>query len=84
RDADAHLLAAQYSAMLGRQKDALRYLDFSLHTGVNDPETLYFAAIIHNQLGNRTEAISFLQAAIRRGYSMAEIQHTPELSTIKP
>jgi len=84
RDADAHLLAAQYCAMLGRKEEALQFLDFSLHTGINDPETLYFAAIVHNQLGDASIALDFLQRALRQGYSRSEIERTPELSSLRP
>jgi eukaryotic-like serine/threonine-protein kinase len=84
RDADLHLLAAQYSAMLGRKQDSLQFLDFSLHTGINDPETLYFAAIVHNQLGDAGRALEYLHKALRQGYSQSEIERTPELSSLLP
>jgi eukaryotic-like serine/threonine-protein kinase len=84
RDADLHLLGAQYSAMLGRKGEALQFLDFSLHTGINDPETLYFAAIVHNQLGDASGALEYLQKALRQGYSRSEVERTPELSSLLP
>lgn len=82
RDADAHLLAALYLAMLSRPKEALEHLNFCLSTSQNDAETLYFAAIIHATLGNRKEALRWREKAIASGYSVAEILRTPELSEL--
>lgn len=84
RDADTHLLAALYCAMLGRNHEANQHLDFALRASPNDAETLYFAAIICNQLGEREEAGQWLQKAISNGYSRAEIARTPELAGIGP
>ncbi|HWY70416.1 MAG TPA: tetratricopeptide repeat protein [Terriglobales bacterium] len=82
-DADAHLLAAQYNAMLSRRAEAIGNLNLALSARPNDAETLYFAAIVHNQLGNKPEALSWLKRAVQRGYSPTEIALTPELSSLK-
>jgi serine/threonine protein kinase/Flp pilus assembly protein TadD len=83
KDADAHTLAAEYLAMLGKRADALQHLNKALQFRPNDAETLYFAGIVHALLGNKTEAISWLQEAIQHGYSRAEIDSAPELDELR-
>jgi len=82
-DTDAHLLSAQFSAMLGRKDDAMRHLDAALKLQPNDAETLYYAAIVNCVLGNTTQAAQWLAKAIQRGYSLAEVQSAPELDPIR-
>jgi len=82
-DEDAHLLAAQYCAMLGRRQSALQHLENALRTRPNDAETLYFAAIVHSRLGSKRETIFWLRKAIEHGYSRAEIEHTIEFDSLR-
>lgn len=82
-DADAHLLLAQYYAMVGDASLALHHLEKALRASPKDAETLYFAAIIHAQLGDRQAAMSWLGQAVAQGYSTSEIQRTPELDVLK-
>jgi eukaryotic-like serine/threonine-protein kinase len=82
RNSDAHLLAALYLAMLNRPKDSMMHLDYCLRAGQNEAETLYFAAIIHAVSGERQEAVQWRDKAIKKGYSVAEIAHTPELADL--
>ncbi|MFL6436620.1 MAG: protein kinase domain-containing protein [Terriglobales bacterium] len=83
RDADAHTLSAQYCALLGRRHEALQHLDAALHARPTDGETLYFAAIVHAQLDDKQEAVSWLKKALERGYSPAEIASTVELDSLR-
>lgn len=82
-DEDAHLLAAQYCAMIGRRQSAFQHLETALSTRPNDAETLYFAAIVYSRLGSKRETISWLQKAIAHGYSRAEIEHTIEFNSLR-
>jgi hypothetical protein len=41
------------------------------------------AAIVHNQFGEEDEALKWLEAAVRRGYSAAEIKVAPELDNLR-
>lgn len=83
RDGDAHTLMAYYDAMLGRRTDAFLHLRTALNLRPNDPETLYFAALVNAQLGKNTEAISWVKRSVARGYSVAEIASTPEFAGLK-
>jgi Flp pilus assembly protein TadD, contains TPR repeats len=83
KDNDAHLLIAQYYAMLGDSIPAVQHLEKALRASPNDAEALYFAAIVHAQLGDTQAAISWLRRAIAQGYSPSEILRTPELAALK-
>jgi len=83
QDADVHTLAAEYSAMLGNRTEALQYLNKALQFRPNDAETLYFAGIVHALLGEQDQAIFWLRAAIKRGYSRAEIDNSLELDQMR-
>ena len=83
KDADAHTLAAEYLAMLGKKKEAIQHLNKALEVRPNDAETLYFAGLVYALLGDRKESISWLQMSIRHGYSRAEINSTPELGSLR-
>jgi serine/threonine-protein kinase len=83
QDADAHTLAAEYLAMLGKKSEAIQHLNKALELRPTDAETLYFAGIVHAILGDNKEAISWLQLAIRHGYSRAEIDIAPELDRLR-
>ena len=82
-DADAHVLAAQYFAMIGDRKEAARHLKAALRLRPNDPESLYAAGIVHNQLGERKEALEWLRKAVAKGYSPAEMAATIELDSLR-
>jgi serine/threonine protein kinase/tetratricopeptide (TPR) repeat protein len=82
-DADMHTLAAEYSAMIGNRKDALVHIRAALQAHPQDPETLFFAGVIHNLLGERNEALSWLEKSVRRGYSPSDISSSVELDSLR-
>lgn len=83
RDAAALLGLAEYSAMLGRKRPALDYLQRALRLQSDDPEFLFTAAVIHNQLGDRAAALAWLEKAVGRGYSTAELRNRVELDNLR-
>ena len=82
-DADAHILAAEYFAMIGDRTAAGSHLKAALRLRPDDPESLYAAGIVHNQLGERKEALDWLRKAVARGYSPAEMAATIELDSLR-
>ena len=78
-----YTLAAEYSAMLGKRAEALQHLNKALQLRPNDAETLYFAGIVHAVLGEKDQAIPWLQAAMKRGYSRAEMNSALELDELR-
>jgi serine/threonine-protein kinase len=83
RDADVYTLAAEYFAMLGKRPEALQHMYKALQLRPNDAETLYFAGLVHAVLGEKDQAIFWLQAAMKRGYSRAEIESAVELDELR-
>ena len=83
RDGDPHILSSSYYAMLGDRRHALEHLQRALELRPNEPEYLLTAAIVHNQFGEEDEAMEWLEAAVRRGYSASEIKVAPELDNLR-
>jgi len=83
RDGDPHILSSSYYAMLGDRRHALEHLQRALELRPNEPEYLLTAAIVHNQFGEEDEALEWLEAAVRRGYSASEIKVAPELDNLR-
>ncbi len=69
--------------MLGDRRHALEHLQRALELRPNEPEYLLTAAIVHNQFGEEDEALEWLEAAVRRGYSASEIKVAPELDNLR-
>jgi tetratricopeptide (TPR) repeat protein len=69
--------------MLGKRSEALQHMYKALQLRPNDAETLYFAGLVHAVLGEKDQAIFWLQAAMKRGYSRAEIESAVELDELR-
>jgi serine/threonine-protein kinase len=83
KDSTSRLLLAKDHAMLGHRAEALKELDLAFKATPNDPEALFYAALVHNQLGDREAALDWLQKAVAHGYSPAEIQNAVELDNLR-
>jgi serine/threonine-protein kinase len=76
RPKDALLLCdlALYESKLGRDKEARAALASAMRHPANDPEFWFNAARVYELTSQRELALSSLQAAIRAGYSLSEIE----------
>lgn len=83
KDANVHILLANYNAMLGRRTQALSLLQHALSLRPNEPEFLLMAAVVHNQFGERAKALAWVERAMARGYSAAEIRTAIELDNLR-
>ncbi len=83
QDGDAHILLADFNAMLGHRSEALRHLNEALHLRPEDPEFAFFAAVVYDQLGQLKDARSWLDKAIERGYSRSDIDAAIELDNLR-
>jgi tetratricopeptide (TPR) repeat protein/TolB-like protein len=83
RDHGIHLLVGRYYAMLGRKSDSLRHLDVALLLHPGDAHYLTIAATSHVVLGDRSRALSLMEAAARLGYTAAQFLGEPELDALK-
>jgi tetratricopeptide (TPR) repeat protein len=69
--------------MLGNRVEAFSYLNRALQLSPRDPELLFTAAEVYNQLGDQERAIMFVQQALTAGCSPAEIRDTPALDNLR-
>ncbi len=83
RDGDTLASMANYYAMLNDRPLALKYLHEALNLKSDIPEYLAIAAVVHNQFGEKDEALGWLEKARARGYSPAEIRASPELDSLR-
>ena len=70
RNDELHVALADYQARLGRRREALDHLG---QARLENPHFMFFAAMIHNQLGNETEARRWLDQARAAGLPPAEL-----------
>jgi len=83
RDATVLSAIAGYYGMLGRRQEALNYLNQALHLSENkDPEVLFEAAMVHNQLGETAIALQWLEKARSAGFSPTTISDAPALDNL--
>jgi serine/threonine-protein kinase len=76
---DVHVLVGRYYAMLGNAAEARNHLQLALHGHPDDPHYLIIASVSYLQLGDRTNAINFLQEALEHEARPIDIQAEPEL-----
>jgi serine/threonine-protein kinase len=83
RDGDTHIMMANYYAMLRDRSQALKHLQEALNLNPDTPEYLAIAAVVHNQSGEKDQALEWLEKARARGFSPAEIRAAPELDNLR-
>ena len=83
RDSAVLSNTAGYYAMLGRRREAFDYLERALQlSGNKDPELLFDAAIVHNQLGETSVALQWMEKARNAGLSATTISDSPALDNL--
>ena len=70
RNGALHLSLAEFHARLGRRREALDHLG---QTPLDDPHFMFFAAMIHNLIGDTAQARRWLDQARAAGLPPAEI-----------
>jgi len=76
-------MMANYYAMLRDRSQALKHLHEALNLNPDTPEYLAIAAVVHNQSGEKDQALEWLEKARARGFSPAEIRAAPELDNLR-
>jgi serine/threonine-protein kinase len=81
---DPYLLVyvAGYHAMLKERKPALDYLQRALYAGSGKPEVLYNAALVHNQLGDAEQSLTWLGKALAAGYPASVVRNSPNFDNL--
>jgi tetratricopeptide (TPR) repeat protein len=70
RNDDVHVALADYLARVGRGADALAHLG---RARLENPHYMFFAAMVHNQLGDSATARTWLDKAVAAGLPPAEV-----------
>jgi serine/threonine-protein kinase len=83
RDASVLSDIAGYYAMLGRRQEAFNHLNQALQlSGNKDPDVLFEAAMVHNQFGETSIALHWLEKARGAGFSPTTISDAPALDNL--
>ena len=72
-----------YNAHLGRKAEATASIAQALSLSPKDSDVLFTAALVYEIIGDRSEALSALDEALKAGYSLEEIEKEPELRILR-
>jgi serine/threonine protein kinase len=72
-----------YEAHLGRRKEAETSIGKALQLSPKNGDVLFTAALVYEIIGNRTRALEQIDLAVKSGYSIAEVEHEPELGALR-
>jgi eukaryotic-like serine/threonine-protein kinase len=78
-----HVMLSRYYAMLNNRSEAFFNLGIALQKRPKEAEYQCIAAVVHNQFGERAEAIRYLESAVALGYSVTEIDAERELDNLR-
>jgi eukaryotic-like serine/threonine-protein kinase len=70
---------ALYQAHLGNRQQAEEFINRALELSPNDSVTLFTSAVAYELIGHRDQALKAVQAAVKAGYSLDEVEKEPEL-----
>jgi serine/threonine-protein kinase len=76
-------LLALYEVQLGRKDKGLEHLNQSLFKAPEDVDALELAGEIYERLGMRSQALHWLQEALKRGYPGAKLKRNPDLAELR-
>ncbi|HVP54973.1 MAG TPA: tetratricopeptide repeat protein [Candidatus Eisenbacteria bacterium] len=83
KDATALAYVADYSAMTGDKRSALNSLQKALQLSPHDPDIMYRAALVHNQLGNQAQTLDWLKKAVNARFSRTMVRDTPDFNHLQ-
>ncbi len=83
RDARTMVYLGSYLGMLGRQQEALQYVERAVGETPSDSEVAFRAAIVYNHFGQTDQTLSYLKKAVKLGYSKPVIRDSPEFQTLQ-
>lgn len=83
QDANARSDIAGFYSMIDKRNDALLNIEKAQKLSPKDPEVLFNAALVYNQLGDQRRAKILLGKSLDAGYSRIEIRDTPSLDNLR-
>ncbi len=63
-------------------KNADYFIRLALKKEATDNEVLASAMLVYELIGNESQALTYAELALKHGYSLTEIEHTPELQPL--
>jgi tetratricopeptide (TPR) repeat protein len=78
RAAETLASLALCEAKLGNKNDAVRTIRSAVQVDPENPEYIYFEALVFHLIGDRASALEFLRKAVTKGYPVSEILAEPE------
>lgn len=81
-DPDLIATMAGYYSMIGERSQSLKLIEQALEMAQENVQVMYRAATVYEQLGNRDKALHWIGKALENGYSLAEIEHQPDLEQL--
>jgi len=70
---------ALYQAHLGNSQQAEEFINRALEVAPKDSDTLFTSALVYELTGHRDQALKAVQAAVKAGFSLDEVEKEPEL-----
>jgi serine/threonine-protein kinase len=83
KDATDRAYIAEYSAMIGDKTTAVTQIQQALQLVPADPDIMFRAALVYNQLGDRRQTIDWLKKAVAAKYSPTVIRDTPDFAHLQ-
>jgi len=78
KDTSALAYVAEYSAMIGDTRTAPAQLQKALALAPTDPDVMFRAALVYNQLGDKRQTLDWLKKAVAARFSRTTVRDTPD------
>ena len=83
KDATVRSYVADYSAMVGDTRTATLEIHRALDLDAKDPDILFRAALVYNQLGDQLQTLAWLKKAVAANFSRTTVRDTPDFDHLK-
>ena len=83
KDANVRSYVADYSAMVGDTHTATLEIQKALELDAKDPDILFRAALVYNQLGDQRQTLDWLKKAVAAKFSRTTVRDTPDFDHLK-
>jgi tetratricopeptide (TPR) repeat protein/tRNA A-37 threonylcarbamoyl transferase component Bud32/TolB-like protein len=83
KDAVTRAFVASYYAMSGDKRPATTELNKALNVAPQDPDVLFRASLIYNQLGDDRQTLDWLKKAVAANFSRTTVRDTPDFDHLK-
>jgi len=81
-DANALAFLASYHAMLEQKQAAFKVLNQAISQTSAEPEVSFRVAIVYNHFGDPDRALTWLEKALKAGYSKSMVQAAPDFEAL--